>query len=112
MRERLDGCRTFRSEESLPTAPDTRTSVKDVGREPGPWHRNDNHPLQMRWCHKLRSQGEWMKRRILVGASWKSGSTSSPESSRLVLVTLSRMPSLQESSGTVSYTAGCKKALQ
>jgi len=53
-----------------------------------------------------------MKRRILVGASWKSGSTSSPESSRLVLVTLSRMPSLQESSGTISYTVGCRKALQ
>lgn len=44
----MDGCRTFWSEESLPTAPDTRTSVKDVGREPGPWHRNENHTLQMR----------------------------------------------------------------
>jgi hypothetical protein len=28
----------------------------------------------------LRSQGKWMKRRILVGASWKLGNKSSPES--------------------------------
>jgi len=50
VRERLDGWRAWWSEESLPTAPDTRISVKDIGREPGLWHRNDNHPLKMRWC--------------------------------------------------------------
>ena len=46
MRERLDGWRAFWSEESLPTAPDTRTSVKDVGRELGLWHRNETIPCK------------------------------------------------------------------
>jgi len=111
MRERLDGWRAFRSEESLPTAPDTRTSVKDVGREPGPWHRNENHLLKMRWCGSwgLRTNGwngesSWVQ----VGNREKDNSGIS----RLFLETHSRMPSLQESLGPFSPLMSGRKSLQ